>query len=92
MEATVPTKRAKRESDDHSVPKLMSITNLETPEHVEELKLDNKPRSQADQGSKEAGLLDAGAKNENTETDKSDLFNRDLDDDDDDSEKRRERR
>ena len=35
---------------------------------------------------------DAGAKNENTETDKSDLFNRDLGDDDDDSEKRRERR
>lgn len=92
-EAAVPTKRAKRESDDQSVPKLMSITNLETPEDVEEHKLNEKPRSQDNQGSKKAGLIDAEVKNEKTETDKSDLFNRELgDDDDDDSEKRRERR
>ena len=89
----IVTKRAKRESDDQTMPnKMLSITNLGTNERDEELKLNEKPRSQGERGVKTGGMLEAEGKHENTETEKSDLFNRDLGEDDDDSEKRRERR
>ena len=90
-----PSKRAKRESDENLVQPqmMMSTTQHDTLNQFTDDKLDEIHRSFQDNLLKMAGLETIN-KNEATETEKSDFFERELEEgeDDEDSEKRRERR
>ena len=94
----LPSKRAKRESDENleKQPTMtMSMAQHDTfnQDAVDKLN-DNKARSHFDNLQKAEPPLESKDRLEATETEKSDLFDRELEDgeEDDDSEKRRERR